>query len=234
MRRRNACLIGLTLTLLSAASVRGQEPASKSLASSLPCKQKWARFVVVRGRVMVFITRGQGAAAWTEESPGGVGETFGVHYQPGTLLVRYDVSAPDQQLVIQFHGPRHLTIERKPGVHGQLAALTFEQPETGPVRFTLGDGQQRRQWEAPSLWHLLLVERDVTREHLVPVLQLLRLDWLNDDCWTTLVLARCRPGNNWFENLPIPRLPCGSPRIGNCARQVRRCCRFWRVWTRPA
>jgi hypothetical protein len=65
MRRRNACLVGITLTLFCAAAGRGQDAVPSKAAATLPSKQKWVRFAVIRGRVAVFLTRGHGAAAWT-------------------------------------------------------------------------------------------------------------------------------------------------------------------------
>lgn len=55
--------------------------------------------------------------------------------------------------------------------------LRFAQQPGEWLLLELGEGEDKRSWSAPTLWHLLLAAPDVARDELLPLLGWLRPDW---------------------------------------------------------
>jgi hypothetical protein len=80
---------------------------------------------------------------------------------------------------MQFLGAREFVVSRMPNADG-VVPLQFYQPANGDVRLTIGAGTTAKTISAPTLWHLLLQQRDACDRELLPLLSLLRCDWRLD------------------------------------------------------
>ncbi len=172
MRRRNAHVVALLISFSLATAVRGQEsPTTKTLIT----KQKWIRFVMVQGRILAIVPRGQNGAMSSSEDAS-IRETLGVHGQGDSTLVRYQRQCAKQEIQIHFFGQSDLELERRP-LAPEIQPLRLKQPARGPVILDVGPADAVRRYEAPTLWHLFVTQPEVCRHELIPVLQILRPDW---------------------------------------------------------
>ncbi len=55
--------------------------------------------------------------------------------------------------------------------------ISFHQIPAGPLVLEVGDQEHRHEYRAESLWGLMIAAPDVTKTHLLPVLQVLRAKW---------------------------------------------------------
>src|SRR5262245_24415195 len=111
MWRWNALMVtaGLLLTLVT--DGRGQD-VSRNQSRSLAAKQKWVRFVIVRGRITALAAQGQSVVTSAGALEEGCGERFNLHAQSGSTTVRYESRDAAKSVVVHFVGSQELTIER--------------------------------------------------------------------------------------------------------------------------
>ncbi|MBM4000790.1 MAG: hypothetical protein FJ297_14835 [Planctomycetes bacterium] len=173
MRRRNAHVIALMLSYSLTSAAAGQE---RPELDSVTSKQKWVRFAVVQGRILVVAPRRENGVLSSPDDAL-VRESFGVHARGSETLVHYERTCSRCAVRFRFHNARALDIERVPTEAGDTAPLAFHQPAAGPISVQIGQGTGARRVAFPSIWHLLLAEPRWARDEVVPLLQRLRPDW---------------------------------------------------------
>jgi hypothetical protein len=124
----------------------------------------------------------------------GTKETLRIQVETDETLLRYENMADDDHLLIELGSGSSLTVTRTPGPEPTFMPLRFEQFATNVgagyqataeesddqptgVRLAIGEGDEQQIVEAAGVWQLLLVEPDLCREHLNPVLELLHTNW---------------------------------------------------------
>ncbi|MCR4414562.1 MAG: hypothetical protein NUV77_19265 [Thermoguttaceae bacterium] len=148
-------------------------PDTPTLANA--CRAGWIRFTITSGRVTLAGSRGINVATGAE----GVGrkERLSVRIGAGEPALEYERIGPDQDLAVQMAGRNRLHLRRTPKGASRLVPVEYEQPAQGPVTLRVGAKEQSRAYQASSLWHLLVIEPDVSRQHLAPLFRLLNPDW---------------------------------------------------------
>ena len=178
MPRTHTLVLALALTgaaAIDGAAARAQTPEP---GGRLPAQTGWVRFEVLAGRVTATRARcGQNRSVATGTPVDDVREVFSVDVVGAAITAHYEWCDAEQDLIVDVTGNDQLEIRREPRGDSKLPALRFTQRHGQPVVLDVGDGPERRQWSAASLWHLALVEPNATRQGLFPILETLRHDW---------------------------------------------------------
>lgn len=173
MWRWNTMVVALMLvqfcTLISNA-----EDSIESLAS----RHEWTRFEVVLGRITAFHLRGgQDHCSSDPESNDLPRETISVNGDAAAPAFRYERFESDQTLTVDIINRSQVEIRRQSNANPKQVSLHFVQPARGPLQLTVQDGDDLDTYTARSIWHLLLAHPEASRDHLLPMLAVLRTDW---------------------------------------------------------
>ncbi|MCO6457508.1 MAG: hypothetical protein J5I93_19585 [Pirellulaceae bacterium] len=176
MRGHWVCLLaaGLFLSSLSPAACE-EIPEAGSLAARL----NWVQYEIVRGRVTALNSR---LAASKSQTCGGDSqgprESYSLTVGDSAPSVSYELQDADQHLTVELNCGNCLRVHRRPARERQ-AAVRFVQPPRGPVALEIAGSESAasRRLVADDLWQLLLLYPAECREHLIPVLEVLRPDW---------------------------------------------------------
>jgi hypothetical protein len=135
----------------------------------------WMQFSVVSGRIVVAGSRIGNYS--TTSSSNGRKEQLSVRVRRGQFAVSYQLDGTDEDLSFELLDGKQLLVRRVPGDESDLTAVKFQQTPGEPLLLTLGTGPEAEVLEAATLWHLLLAHGEACRQHLLPLLELLRPDW---------------------------------------------------------
>lgn len=92
-------------------------------------------------------------------------------------LAKYEESSPDEEICLEIVGSNRARLARTPKGNAAQGAVEFVQPPHGMVSLHVGAEDKQQVYTAPSLWHLLIIEREVCRQHLVPLLAKVNDTW---------------------------------------------------------
>ena len=124
----------------------------------------------------------------------GTNETLRIQAEAGETLLRFEKNDESDHTLIELGRGSGLVVTRTPGAEPNFEPVRFEQFATthsvgyqaspvvpddqsrGVVLVVGGDDSQTRV-EAAGIWQLLIVEPDLCREHLTPLLDLLHTNW---------------------------------------------------------
>ncbi|MFV1967976.1 MAG: hypothetical protein ACC628_21335 [Pirellulaceae bacterium] len=189
MWRRNAYLVAVLLVHEAATASLGQQRSPASLVT----KSRWARFELVLGRInAVSVLGGQRRCAQQLGATDEVSETLAIHTDAKVPSIRYELIDDSQSLRIEAIDRTKVQIRREPRDGSSLAFVQYIQPKRGAIQLTVQQqGERSCTMEAPSLWHLLLAEPEVCREHLLPILQPLNPDWRLQESVERIEAALC-------------------------------------------
>jgi hypothetical protein len=175
MWRRTALSLVWCLTLNPSNHLFAEQASASSL---LLTRLQWVRFDLVLGRVHATTNRtDQSRQHATDNSQAGQREKLFVSVDQGLISLRYQSIAPTKSL--------HVEVVRRGDLHMRMVdhseqkrCVVYNQPHRGRVSLEITAGEQAcEKLEAASLWHLMLAHPAECREHLVPVLELLRPNW---------------------------------------------------------
>lgn len=139
--------------------------------------QKFLRLHVTGGRIELQqreVGQSRTVTAGQPESP--YRQHLQLQVRPPCIIVEYESIDPDGRLALQLCERRKLTIERATNDPSRAPSVRYEQPQSGDVCLVV-EGAKRGKYSASSLWHLLLSQPVVCREHLTPMLEILCPDW---------------------------------------------------------
>ncbi len=172
---RSALLV--PIFLLSAAVALGQTapPPLLSPSRTNASRLHWLQYSMVGGRVVV-----TSAYYGTNMTLGPLQVASGherlqVQINPGAINLRYELAGPDERLRIELVESQRLRIERTRTA--PLYELDFEQESGKPLTLSLETDHGKRQIEADGFWQLYLADPELVRQHLVPLLEILRPGW---------------------------------------------------------
>ncbi len=193
----------LCLALTASTCLNADETRQRAL---LLTQLQWVRFDVVLGRVLATTNRtDQNRSHVTEAGPADAHEKLFVTVDEGLISLRYQCTTPTTSLHIEVVRRGVLQIRREQDLDSSAARRTivYAQPLRGAVTLEVtSNGEPPMQYQAASLWHLMLAHPLACREYLIPTLELLRPNWnLEQDRRDILVhLRNYRP-----EHLTVSR-----------------------------
>lgn len=130
---------------------------------------------IVSGRIVISSVRGRTVPLQLDS--GDVKEQLLLPLFLRGGVVKYERSTPNEQISMEFFGGARAHLTRTPKGSSEAAPVEFTQSVEGMMSLAVGRNDQRRVYTGASLWHLLLAERDVCRQHLLPLLALVNDDW---------------------------------------------------------
>jgi hypothetical protein len=153
-----------------------EEPHPGNLISRMP----WARLEIVFGRLRLTHCRlGQESTVSANLPEKGIAESLGFSAKTAdSARLHYQYADSEQLLRVDFEQAASMTLDRVPNGESKLATVRFRQPLRGPTTLVVEDGRTTREFSADGLWQLMLAEPEVWRQHLSPILQSLRPDWM--------------------------------------------------------
>lgn len=163
-----ACLIALAAGPASADDER----------ASLAAELGWVKFRVTAGRIFAVNSNYRESKTYETGNPlVGEAEVFSLDVASGSTAVHYELKTPQQHLLVDFDSRGGLTIKQRPAGAGPIAPVTFLQRRGEELKLILGPPDEQRVHRGRTLWHLMLLSPDATRQHLLPILMSLRPGW---------------------------------------------------------
>ncbi len=177
MSRQSLPIFLLAFLLLPLPAACGQdEPRPGGLISRSP----WVRLEIVFGRLRLTHSRlGQESTANASLPEKGITESLAFSAKTAdSSRLRYQYGDKEQSLRVDFEQAASVTLDRVPNGESKLATVRLRQPLSGPMNLAITDGQTTREFAADGLWQLMLAEPELCQQHLCPILQSLRSDWM--------------------------------------------------------
>jgi hypothetical protein len=158
----------------SAATVLGQTSDLPNLTSRLVV----VRFSMAGGRIEATADQPGFEREQTSTIEPGRHETLSVSTNnEEEASVKYDLATDTEQLSVNVSDGCDVSISRHPAKKPHAAQVDFQQPRTGPIVLTVEQDGVKREIRGDTVWYLLLSEPELCREHLLPLLAMLRSDW---------------------------------------------------------
>ena len=175
MWRRTALIVAVGLALASRSKVMAQERHGPDLLIS---DLSWVRFDVVMGRIVAATNRAkQDRQRARRELPDGVVETLAVSIDRGLTSLQYTSESDTQRLTICVVRRDDVEVrwtENRPGEPSTTMAYVQTPGQDVCVSVQVGDGSVQ-EYRAPSLWHLIIGQRELRGTQILDVLISLRV-----------------------------------------------------------
>lgn len=91
--------------------------------------------------------------------------------------VKYQLTTGDEQLSVNVTEGYDVSFSRHPTNQPHAAQVDFHQPRSGRITLTVVQDGVTREVHGETLWYLLLAQPELCRQHLLPLLEMLRSDW---------------------------------------------------------
>jgi hypothetical protein len=143
----------------------------------------WARLEIVFGRLrLTHIRLGQESKLVASVPELGVEETLSFSASTAdSARLHYEYRDARQQWTVAIEQAAPVAIDRLPSAGSDIVPVRFRQPAEGNLMLVVEDASQPKEVVAESVWHLMLAEPELCRQHLLPILQALRTDWRLDE-----------------------------------------------------
>lgn len=174
MWRRSTIAAVALAGLLCRPAAGADTPAATPILAQM-ARNGYVRFNVTSGRITLSGRR-HGNISSTSSS-GGRSEKLRMQVSDGKPSLSYQRTDSKERLSIEIDGAGGIHISRSGLEDSSIVPLEFSQDPGEPMTLTLGAEGRRERHRAAGLWHLLITRRRQCREHLVPVLELLRENW---------------------------------------------------------
>ena len=149
-------------------------PKTFSLGNAV--RAGWFHMRLTGGRIVVTGAR-VGNMSPHPTTVGGTVEKITIRNVNGNAVVTYQMTSPEEQLSFEL-GPADRVVLRREGQKDPAGTqVLYEQVPGGPVVLTVGPPARQEVYKAATLWHLLLAQPQAARQHLLPLLDLLRPEW---------------------------------------------------------
>lgn len=168
--KRTVVIAGVLCGLIAIGFVQAQELANRL------AQNNWVRFGLVGGRMTFEGTR-LGSARQSTNGPKQK-EVFSIHNESGQLSLNYERTSKVDQVTIEINAVgNRVVLRRTPRDDSSVVPVEFSQISDEKMSLTFGAGDGQQVLRARSLWHLLAVHPKECREHLIPLLEMLRPKW---------------------------------------------------------
>jgi hypothetical protein len=104
-------------------------------------------------------------------------EALSFRNDTGDPSMTYERNNSEEKLSIEITAGDRLRIRRIPQGTSGVLPLEFVQAPTEKLTLTVGGADHQEVHRATSIWHLLIMQPEKCKEHLIPLLELLRSDW---------------------------------------------------------
>jgi hypothetical protein len=101
-------------------------------------------------------------------------EQLSIRMAGNGAAITYELSLPAETLAIDFDSSVQLRIRRTPKGQSAVTPVDFLQAVGKPISLAVGPEGKQQVHQAASIWHLILADPDLSRQHLVPLLRPLR------------------------------------------------------------
>jgi len=185
------------VTLPLVQSSLATEPAAlcRSVAQS-----DWVQFDVISGRITAHNVRHQRKRmSVTSDMPEGAHETFSVSFEGQRPAVHYNCVDVSQALLIDIVDGDEFLIRHERENGGKPWSLYFNQTKSEGVTLRIESEAAATTRRAPGFWHLMLLEPQLCRTHLVPLLESLRPDWRLTETADTLEKSLLELAKNGYN-----------------------------------
>ena len=170
---RTKIMVWAAIGLFAASAAQAQE---FSLLHQMPRGTQGIQFNIVDGRVT--LTCGQPLTYQTSFDDGRRKESINVNNENGLASLIYESTTSAEQFKVEFvSGSQHVLLRRAPQGNSSLVAVEYTQVANENITLTLGSGPKQQVFRAPNIWQLLIVQPDVCRQHLLPLLGALQPNW---------------------------------------------------------
>ncbi len=133
---------------------------------------RWLQYHMVAGRV---VASGENMTFGPANLGGRQRERLEIHVHGALVDLRYELTAPDDQLTLAIAGDDRFLLRRtRPEAH---YALQFEQAAGKPVVVSLELPTGKKVVHGESFWHVYLADPELIRRHVGPVFELLHPSW---------------------------------------------------------
>jgi len=172
-------LVVLLLSACQPLATRAQEDVDEEVSVNLTERLRSVEFTIVSGRVAAVGTRLVGANLHTAAADAATGhrEKLTIDFSQEFPLVLYERVNSKEELHVDLRDADHLVLSRQLLGRAGSNSVEYGQATPGEVSLTLRSGDKVNQMRARSLWHLMLAEPKLCREHLAPLLEELRPAW---------------------------------------------------------
>lgn len=175
-----AVLLPFGLAAVAAAQSPAEPTPSLLRQFTYQGKQSPMRFKIVAGRVELDC-RITGGYSRRNGILGGTKETMEIVGDNSKPKLTYAYTSAASELKIDVvNGGDDMTIRRSPRgkeTKPPVVAVEFRQTAGKDVSLTVGAGDQKQVYRAADLWRLLIAHPKECRQHLIPLLSMLRPDW---------------------------------------------------------
>lgn len=164
-------LAGLALVVVGGwtTSASAQSPYGQRMVLMQAVRGNWMQFNIVSGRIQV------SSSQFINVSNGP--ERLSIRPDGNQSAIEYEATLPDEALHFDVKDSSRVHFRREGRGSAKAVAVEFLQSSAQPVTLTVAGEGQPKVYRADNLWQLLIVEPEVSRAHVVPVLELLRPDW---------------------------------------------------------
>jgi hypothetical protein len=138
-------------------------------------RQGWIQVGLSSGRIVLNGSRGVNYS--TTSGTSDRQERLAIRMSGRDPVVDFEMTTADEQVAIDFQAANRLVIRRTPKGNSKVPPVDFRQPANDPIALKVGDKDHEKVYQAASLWHLMVLEPSVCREHLTPLLRLMQRDW---------------------------------------------------------
>ncbi len=149
---------------------------AQQMHASLAAHLRFLQLGIDSGRLVATSTH-PGRNINDEQRRDEVRERLSVNLLSGLPAVHYEFSSPHEQIILDIQEGSTFLLQREPRSNGGQPRVRFHQPHSGALELSVEDAGNPQSRTATSLWHLWLSEPMLCREHLLPLLQLLRPGW---------------------------------------------------------
>jgi hypothetical protein len=163
---------GLLAVWLAAVCAQAQEPPLLNQA----VQNNWMQFSIASGRVTLDGTR-VGNIQSNNSDSNGRREQLSVRNDNGEPAMTYERTSANESLLFDLTSGDRVRIRRTPKGAGSIVPMEFVQIPNEKIVLTLGPADHQQAYQAASLWHLLIAQPQPCKQHLIPVLEMLRPDW---------------------------------------------------------
>jgi hypothetical protein len=170
---RSSIVVWAAVGLFAGSAARAQD---FSLLHQMPRGIQGLQFNIVDGRIA--LTCGQPLTYQTTSDDGRRKESINVNNENGLASLIYECTTSAEQIKVQFvSGSQHVLLSQAPQGNSSLVAVEYSQVANENISLTLGSSPKQQIFRAPNIWQLLIVQPDVCRQHLLPLLGALQPSW---------------------------------------------------------
>jgi hypothetical protein len=182
MWHRMAITAGILYALFFRSAAAAEPANPPGVPGKLITDCKWLTLDMVLGRLTITEARLGKDLKAAARCPNGTWNetlTFSARsVQAASLVYRFTDQA--QQWTVEIERGNYVSLARQPMNGSDVVSVRFTQPAIGELRLAVDDAQNPRDINSPSFWHLMLGERALCQQYLLPMLESLHTDWRLD------------------------------------------------------